>query len=99
MDSSLVPKPWLSSMCQRSSLPGTTSVRPTSPHRSAGFAVLKAPDVPAVLVELGYLTNLLDEREMATENWRNQVAQAIGQAIERHFAAQRGQVPRQATAR
>jgi N-acetylmuramoyl-L-alanine amidase len=80
------------------SLPGTTSVRPTSPHRSAGFAVLKAPDVPAALVELGYLTNRQDEREMATDRWRAEVAQAIGRAIDRHFAAQTGPLPRQASA-
>jgi N-acetylmuramoyl-L-alanine amidase len=81
------------------SLPGATSVRPTSPHRAAGFAVLKAPDVPAALIELGYLTNSLDERAMATEAWRNQVAQAIGRAIDRHFAAQNGPISTQAATR
>jgi N-acetylmuramoyl-L-alanine amidase len=67
------------------SLPGATMVRPTSPHRSAGFAVLKAPDVPAALVELGYLSNPADEHEMTTDGWRNHVAQAIAQGIDRHF--------------
>lgn len=66
-------------------LPAATLVRPTTPHRSAGFAVLKAPDVPAVLIELGYLTNPLDEREMGTEAWRTQVAGSIKAAIDRHF--------------
>ena len=46
-------------------LPRATMVRPTSPHRSAGFAVLKAPDIPAALVELGYLSNSADEAEMS----------------------------------
>ena len=54
-------------------LPRATMVRPTSPHRSAGFAVLKAPDIPAVLVELGYLSNSArrgrdDEAGMASES-------------------------------
>jgi len=69
-----------------SSLQGATSVLPQLPHRAAGFAVLKAPDVPAVLIELGYLTNLKDENEMATEAWRNRVADVISAAINAHFA-------------
>ena len=63
----------------------STYVRPSTPHRAAGFAVLKAPDVPAVLIELGYITNHIDEREMATAAWRARVAQAITGAIDRHF--------------
>lgn len=63
----------------------STYVRPSTPHRSAGFAVLKAPDVPAVLVELGYMTNQMDEREMVTEAWRLRVSQAIRDAIDAHF--------------
>ena len=35
-----------------------------NPHRSAGFKVLKAPDVPSVLVELGYLSNAKDEEQL-----------------------------------
>lgn len=63
----------------------STYVRPTTPRRSAGFAVLKAPDVPAVLIELGYLTNERDESEMATEAWRSRIAASITSAIDRHF--------------
>jgi len=66
----------------------STYVRPSTPHRSAGFAVLKAPDVPAVLIELGYITNHLDEREMATSAWRLRVSQSITAAIDAHFGAQ-----------
>jgi N-acetylmuramoyl-L-alanine amidase len=79
-----------------SSLPGATTVRPTSPHRAAGFAVLKAPDIPSVLVELGYLTNADDERVMVTQAWRTKVAQAIAGAIDVHFAAQQSLTTRQA---
>jgi len=63
----------------------STYVRPTAPRRSAGFAVLKAPDVPAVLIELGYLTNQNDESEMATEAWRSRIAGSITSAIDGHF--------------
>ncbi|MEM6603052.1 MAG: N-acetylmuramoyl-L-alanine amidase [Pseudomonadota bacterium] len=40
------------------------------PHRTAGFAVLKAPDIPSVLLEIGYLTNPIDERKMIDYKWR-----------------------------
>src|SRR6266566_860339 len=78
------------------SLPAATMLRPLFPHRSAGFAVLKAPDIPAVLIELGYLTNAKDESEMATEAWRSRVARAISSAIDTHFAAEIGLGLRQA---
>jgi N-acetylmuramoyl-L-alanine amidase len=77
-------------------LPQATMVRPTTPHRSAGFAVLKGPDIPAVLIELGYLTNTEDESEMATSAWRTRVAQAIRDAIDTHFAAETTPVTRAA---
>ena len=80
-----------------SALPGVTSVQSASPHRSAGFAVLKAPDVPAALIELGYLTNTKDESEMATEAWRTRVSNAIAQAIDAHFTGDTKALPRQAT--
>ncbi len=79
-----------------SSLPKATVVRSTTPHRAAGFAVLKAPDVPAVLIELGYLTNAKDESEMATEAWRGRVVQALTAAIDAHFAPESGISGRQA---
>lgn len=78
------------------SLPVATLVRPTTPHRSAGFAVLKAPDVPAVLIELGYLSNTKDEAEMATGAWRAKVAQAIAKAIDSHFSVETAAPARQA---
>jgi N-acetylmuramoyl-L-alanine amidase len=77
-------------------LPAATSLLALSPHRSAGFAVLKGPDIPAVLIELGYLTNVKDESEMATEAWRNRVARALSSAIDTHFAAEIGLGLRQA---
>lgn len=67
-------------------LPAATDVHKPLPHRSADFAVLKAPDIPSVLIELGYLTNPDDENEMATQSWRMRVAGTIAVAIDRHFA-------------
>lgn len=77
-------------------LPRATMVRPTSPHRSAGFAVLKAPDIPAALVELGYLSNSADEAEMSKPGWRVKVAGSLVAAIDGHFSAEAGLSGRQA---
>jgi N-acetylmuramoyl-L-alanine amidase len=65
-----------------------TDILPRQPHRSAAFVVLKAPDVPAVLIELGYLSNETDATQMLTARWRDGVAEAIAGAIDRHFAPQ-----------
>lgn len=56
-----------------------------NPHRSAGFRVLTAHDVPSALVELGYLSNRLDEKLMTTEEWRERMSDAIVAAIDRYF--------------
>jgi hypothetical protein len=56
------------------------------PHRSADFAVLKAPDIPSVLIELGYLTNHSDEMEMTTEAWRSRVSATIAATIDHYFS-------------
>jgi N-acetylmuramoyl-L-alanine amidase len=55
------------------------------PHRSAAFAVLKAPDVPAVLIELGYLSNVGDCAHMGTNQWRNGVVISIANAVDGQF--------------
>ena len=56
-----------------------------SPHRSASLAVLVAPDVPAVLIELGYLSNTGDAAQMNTDSWRAKVADAIADAVDAQF--------------
>jgi N-acetylmuramoyl-L-alanine amidase len=58
---------------------------PVKPHRFAGFAVLKAPDIPSVLVELGYLSNPGDEELLTQPRQRARVALAIRHAIDRYF--------------
>lgn len=67
-----------------------------NPHRSAGFRVLKAHDVPSVLVELGYLSNEHDEKLLNTEEWRERMANAMSDAIHGFFrprlARQKGTV-------
>lgn len=67
-------------------LAAATDLIPRDPHRSAAFAVLKAPDVPAVLVELGYLSNGRDCGQMRNGAWRDAVARAIAAAVDRQFA-------------
>lgn len=57
-----------------------------SPLRSAGFVVLKSPDVPSVLVELGYLSSPDDLKQMTSEAWREKVTVAVVEAIDKFFA-------------
>jgi N-acetylmuramoyl-L-alanine amidase len=52
------------------------------PLKSAGFRVLKAPDVPSVLIELGYVSNKSDLENLTSENWRSRTVASIGQAID-----------------
>ncbi|WP_353641412.1 N-acetylmuramoyl-L-alanine amidase [Mesorhizobium sp. WSM2239] len=59
-----------------------------NPHRFAGFKVLKAPDVPSVLVELGYMSNPKDEAQLRDPDWRGKAAASISNAIAA-FAASR----------
>jgi N-acetylmuramoyl-L-alanine amidase len=55
------------------------------PVRSAAFVVLKAPDVPSVLVELGYLSNREDEKALRAPEWQNRMASAMAKAIDSYF--------------
>jgi len=57
-------------------------------HRFAGFAVLKAPDVPSVLIELGYLSNRKDERLLRSANHHARLVRAIVRAVNRYIALQ-----------
>jgi N-acetylmuramoyl-L-alanine amidase len=57
-----------------------------NPLKSAGFRVLKAPDVPSVLVELGYVSNKDDMEHLASENWRTRTAGSVAHAIDMFFA-------------
>ena len=60
------------------------------PQRSAGFAVLAAPDMPSVLVELGCLSNREDERLLETPSHRDRLAGALMRAVEAYCASGTG---------
>jgi N-acetylmuramoyl-L-alanine amidase len=55
------------------------------PLKSAAFVVLKAPDVPSVLVELGYVTNKTDLKSLISTEWRERTGDAIVQAVQTFF--------------
>lgn len=57
-----------------------------NPLKSAGFRVLRAPDVPSVLVELGYVSNRQDLRSLLSDTWRDRTADSMAQAIDAYFS-------------
>lgn len=59
-----------------------------NPHRHAGFRVLQAPDVPSILLELGFLSNKDDEKLLLDPVWREKVADLLVEAIKRYRAPQ-----------
>ena len=54
-----------------------------NPVRSAAFRVLKAPEIPSLLIELGYMTNPADVRNMRSRAWRRKVSDAMARTIDR----------------
>jgi N-acetylmuramoyl-L-alanine amidase len=64
---------------------GTVRMHKT-PLKSAGFKVLKAPDVPSVLIELGYVSNKGDLEHLVSESWRSRTVGSMAQAIDAFFA-------------
>jgi N-acetylmuramoyl-L-alanine amidase len=56
-----------------------------NPVKSAGFVVLKAPDVPSVLIELGYVSNKSDLKSLVSPEWRDRAADCIVQAVDAFF--------------
>ncbi|MDR3507342.1 MAG: N-acetylmuramoyl-L-alanine amidase [Caulobacteraceae bacterium] len=57
-------------------------------HRDAGFVVLLAPDVPAVLLEMGFITNSEDEERLNSPGQRQRFMNAVGDSIDDYFARQ-----------
>lgn len=54
-------------------------------HRSAGFAVLKAPDIPSALVEIGCLSNRQEDMMLRTASYRQKVAAGLARSIDDYF--------------
>jgi N-acetylmuramoyl-L-alanine amidase len=61
--------------------------------RSAGFRVLKAPDVPSVLIELGYLSSVHDEKQLNSDEWLDKTATVIAKAVHNYFKERVGYGP------
>ena len=58
-------------------------------HRFARFAVLKSPDIPSVLIEMGYLSNREDETSLRKEAYRGKLMSAVVRGLDTHFAPRR----------
>ena len=54
-------------------------------YRSAGFAVLKAMDIPSILVEMGYLTNRQEVEKLSNSAYRTQIAAALKLSVDKFF--------------
>lgn len=61
------------------------NMQPYKTHRFAGFAVLKAPDVPSVLIEMGYLSNKTDKKMLLSKSFRKKVGRAILASLDVFF--------------
>lgn len=60
-------------------------ILPNRPHRQAGFAVLTAPDVPSILVEMGYLSSKEDANLLTTPAHRERLSRALSRGIDSYF--------------
>jgi N-acetylmuramoyl-L-alanine amidase len=56
-----------------------------NPLKSAGFKVLKAHDVPSVLIELGYVSNRSDLEHLVSDEWRSRAVGSVAQAVDAFF--------------
>ncbi len=56
-----------------------------NPHRSAGFAVLKAPDIPSVLVEIGFMSNAQEAKMLCNYDYRKKIIKSVKNGIDAYF--------------
>ena len=59
-----------------------------NPHRKKGFYVLLSPDVPAVLLEMGFITNDQDASMLVSESKRKKLVEGVAHAIDSFFETQ-----------
>ncbi len=59
----------------------------SSPHKHGNFAILLAPDFPSILIELGFLSNMQDEKILITDRHKSQIAKAIAESINKYFSS------------
>lgn len=71
---------------------GATTTMRSQPHRQAAFKVLKTAKVPAVLIELAYVSNRRDAARLQSQRWRNQVSGSLVTAIEKYFSHSMSQI-------
>ena len=64
-----------------------------NPERSAGFKVLQAPDVPSVLLELGYLSSGQDARALGSAEWRARAVDGVAASVDAFIAGHAGPGP------
>lgn len=64
-----------------------------NPDRSAAFRVLKTAQVPAVLIELAYVSNAQDAKLLRSDDWRNKVSESIVTAVDNYFSNQIARLP------
>ena len=72
---------------------GVSTSMKDNPDRSAAFRVLKTAQVPAVLIELAYVTNQQDARNLKSDSWRDKVSASIVTAIDNYFNNQVARLP------
>jgi N-acetylmuramoyl-L-alanine amidase len=68
---------------------GQTTNLKDDPERSAAFRVLKTAQVPAVLIELAYVSNREDAALLKSDSWRDKVSESIMEAIDNYFSNQK----------
>ncbi len=64
---------------------GSTNMR-RDPDKRAGFRVLRTAKVPSILIELAYISNRRDARNLNSDKWRERVATSISEAVDRYFS-------------
>ncbi|MEM7618575.1 MAG: N-acetylmuramoyl-L-alanine amidase [Pseudomonadota bacterium] len=65
----------------------------TKPHRYAGFAVLKAPDTPSVLLEIGFMSNKQEANLLATNDYQKKIAKVLSESLDIYFSKVRKNAP------